>query len=411
MVNSSSTKKKCDSEAREVSVTIPTHHYIIESCEYHHSYHDNIFLSQETSPAQAPPAQVVPAAVGRHEEAVEEEAEEDWDGADDVLQQLMGKQLSIGQRFTHYDFNERYHRVTSVTEWFSDGFKRVINDFHVPSVFKDNFRVTPSKDGTFFTLQTRICPTLLNASDWAEDEFDPSNRDTSTIVSSIRETVNVIAGALGTDFDNQWSEGNEYVLPFVCNPLPHMGIVWQYGDQQLLEYRTANKRSYAKEMLHQQIPILRIIFQSQETQRMSAMKADDVVIFKSPTRNRRSAGLSAPPPPAPSSRSGSRGNGGGGSGAGFGSDGGGGGGGGGGGYEKMSYEESGGGGNRGGRGGGRARAAFTHENSKGVPTTGDDRKRLKVRLPGVTDDSDDTSMKDRKTPWEERGSFDDEISL
>jgi hypothetical protein len=126
VVNSSSTKKKCDSEAREVSVTIPTHHYIIESCEYH-SYHDNIFLSQETSPAQAPPAQVV-----------EEEAEEDWDGADDVLQQLMGKQLSIGQRFTHYDFNKRYHRVTSVTEWFSDGFKRVINDFHVPSVFKDN---------------------------------------------------------------------------------------------------------------------------------------------------------------------------------------------------------------------------------------------------------------------------------
>jgi len=300
VVNSSSTKKKCDSEAREVSVTIPTHHYIIESCEYH-SYHDNIFLSRETLPAQAPPAPVVPAAVGRYEEAVEEEADEDWDGADE-LQQLMGKQLSIGQRFTHYDFSERYHRVTSVTEWFSDGFKRVINDFHVPSVFKDNFRVTPSKDGTFFTLQTRICPTLLNASDRAEDEFDPSNRDTSTIVSSIRETVNVIAGALGTDFDNQWSEGNEYILPFVCNPLPHMGIVWQYGDQQLLEYRTANKRSYAEEMLHQQIPILQIIFQSQETQRMSAMKADDVVIFKSPTRNRRSAGLSAPPPPAPSSR-------------------------------------------------------------------------------------------------------------
>jgi hypothetical protein len=80
----------------------------------------------------------------------------------EVLQQLMGRQLSVGQQFTLYDLNERYHRLTSVTEWFSDGFRRVINDFHVPSIYKDNFRVTPSKNGTFFRLQTRICPTLFN---------------------------------------------------------------------------------------------------------------------------------------------------------------------------------------------------------------------------------------------------------
>ena len=108
------------------------------------------------SPAQALPAQEVPAAASDEEEAImEEEAEEviSPDGVE-VLQQLMGRQLSVGQRFTHYDFSERYHHVTSVTEWFSDGFCRVINDFHVPSMFKDNFCVTPSKNGTFFHLQT-----------------------------------------------------------------------------------------------------------------------------------------------------------------------------------------------------------------------------------------------------------------
>ncbi len=172
------------------------------------------------SPAQALPAQEVPAAAGDEEAIMEEEAEEviSPDGME-VLQQLMGRQLSVGQQFTHYDFTECYHHVTSVTEWFSDGFCRVINEFHVPSMFKDNFYVTPSKNGTFFHLQTRISPTLLNAADRAEQEFDPSNRVTSTILSSIRQTVNVIANALGTDFDNQWSEGNEYALPFVCNPL------------------------------------------------------------------------------------------------------------------------------------------------------------------------------------------------
>ena len=365
-------------------------------------------------PAQALPAQEVPAAASDEEEAImEEEAEEviSPDGIE-VLQQLMGRQLSVGQRFTHYDFSERYHRVTSVTEWFSDGFRRVINDFHVPSMFKDNFRVTPSKNGTFFHLQTRISPTLLNAADRAEQEFDPSNRDTSTILSSIRQTVNVIANALGTDFDNQWSEGNEYALPFVCNPLPHVGIVWQYGDQQLLEYRMARARSYAPETLHQQIPILRVIFQSQETQRMSAMKADDVVIYQSPTRNLRGAGLTAPPPP-PKPFSGG---GGGRYGEGFGGGGGfvGGGRGGGG----VGYDISGGGdddggnhgngegtiirGGRGGRQGAASRAALKNESSKGVATSRGDSKRRRVRIHSAGVDDSDESMEEKKAPWEGR---------
>ena len=92
------------------------------------------------SPAQALPAQEVPAAAGDKEAIMEEEAEEviSPDGVE-VLQQLMGRQLSVGQKFTHYDFTERYHRVTSVMSGFQ-------------MAFAGNFCVTPSKNGTFFHL-------------------------------------------------------------------------------------------------------------------------------------------------------------------------------------------------------------------------------------------------------------------
>ena len=67
--------------------------------------------------------------------------------------------------------------------------------------------------------------------------------------------------------------------------LSHTWGLSQYGDEQFLAYHAARACSYARETLHQQIPILRVIFMSQETQRMSAMKADDIVIFQSPPRN------------------------------------------------------------------------------------------------------------------------------
>jgi hypothetical protein len=236
-----------------------------------------------------------------------------------------------------------------------------------------------------------------------------------TIISSIGQTVNVIANDLGTDFDNQWSEGNKYALPFPCNPLPHVGIVWQYGDQQLPEYRAARASSYPRETLHQQILLLLVIFMSQDTQCMSAMKADDVVILQSPTRNLRGAGLSAPPPPALSispfgggSRS-NQGYGGGGFGGGHG--GGrssfGGGGGGGGGFGCGGGGGSGGFGGGGGGGGGKGVATMVvaagghnhqqgygysrgrgcrratsraglNESSMGVATSTDNNKRCKV---------------------------------
>jgi hypothetical protein len=199
----------------------------------------NFVFSQEPSPAAAPRPAPAPAAAGVARNAVVEEAEvvlplasERIDDVE-VLEELMGRQLSVTGQFTLYDFSKRYHCLSSVTERFYDGHRRVINDFQVPSMFKDNFRVLLSRNKDTFHLPTCINPTLLNAADRAEQEFDPDNRDTLTIVSSIHQTVNVIANDLGTDFDNLWSEGTEYKLPFVCNPLPHVGIVRQFGDPAL----------------------------------------------------------------------------------------------------------------------------------------------------------------------------------
>jgi hypothetical protein len=50
---------------------------------------------------------------------------------------------------------------------------------------------------------------------------------------------------------------------------------------------------------HQQMPILRVTFTSLEVQRVAALRLDDIVIVKSPTRDLMGFGL-APPPPSSS---------------------------------------------------------------------------------------------------------------
>jgi len=171
-------------------------------------------------------------------------------------------------------------------------------DFHVTSQHKDNFRATLTPGGKSFVLQTRVHPTFLNAADRAELEFDLMHGDTSAIIFSIRQTVNVIAQDVGTDFENVWSSGSEYSLPFVCNPNPHFGIVWQNGCPNLFAYRMGRPNLYASDTLHQQIPLLRVTFMSKEEQHTSAVKADDIVIKCSLTRTSR--GFGGAPPPAPS---------------------------------------------------------------------------------------------------------------
>jgi len=185
------------------------------------------FLQERTAPA-AGPALANVAEAEEAEEAIPAQAFGSPPAQDmEVLEELMERQISVGNAFTRYDFNERYHMICHVTEWLQNGHRRVMCDFHVTSQHKDNFRATLTPGGKSFVLQTRVHTTFLNAADRAELEFDPMHGDTSAIISSIRQTVNVIAQDIGTDFENVWSSGSEYSLPFACNPNPHFGRVWQ----------------------------------------------------------------------------------------------------------------------------------------------------------------------------------------
>ena len=44
----------------------------------------------------------------------------------EVLEELMERQMSVGNAFTRYDFNERYHMISHVTEWLQNGHHRVM---------------------------------------------------------------------------------------------------------------------------------------------------------------------------------------------------------------------------------------------------------------------------------------------
>jgi len=55
---------------------------------------------------------------------------------------------------------------------------------------------------------------------------------------------------------------------------------------------------YASDTLHQQIPLLHVTFTSKEEQHTSAVKADDIVIERSPRRTSRGFGGAPPPPPS-----------------------------------------------------------------------------------------------------------------
>ena len=201
-------------------------------------------------------------------------------------------QLSLANAFD--DLEERFVAIMHNTGFFRDGRKRIIADFLVRNVHKDNFRVTVGASGTSFCLQSRLPPSFVDALGRAEQEFDPLDYDTFVITTSIRSTVDLLAYTQGTDFDSMWTNGNDYKLQFACNPNPNVQLIWHSGCEMLMSQRT-RQNSYT-DTIHQQMPVLRVTFTSREMQRVAGVRSDDVVIHHSPTRNIMGAG-SAPPKP------------------------------------------------------------------------------------------------------------------
>jgi hypothetical protein len=136
--------------------------------------------------------------------------------------------------------------------------------------------------GTSFSLQARIPPSFLDITGRIESELDVRNPDTMIVVAAARRASDFLASVHGSDLDNLWTEGEEFPLLFKCLPNPHTQIIWHAGCSILSQERLQNPGVYL-DAAHQQMPILRVTFTSQEAQRMAALRADDIVILTSPS--------------------------------------------------------------------------------------------------------------------------------
>ncbi len=171
--------------------------------------------------------------------------------------------------FNPGDLDEKFLSISYKTGFLSDGRQRAVRDYLVRSTHTNNFLITiPS--ATSFVLKTRVPQLFLDAMGRAVSEFDPNHHDTYVLIAGMRETVDVITEDQGSDFNNMWSNGVQYQLPFKCNPNPNVQLIWLTGCVKLL-----NKRTYergAPDAVHQQMRILRVMFTSQEMQRVAGVR-------------------------------------------------------------------------------------------------------------------------------------------
>ena len=161
-----------------------------------------------------------------------EDEDDDYEELGDLMQMV-----SLGSNhFNPVDLGEKFLSIGYKTGFFSDGRQRAVRDYLVRSTHTDNFLVAMSS-ATSFVLKTRVPQLFLDALGRSGSEFDPNHHDTYVLIAGMRETVDIIAEEQGSDFDNVWSNGVQYQLPFKCNPNPNMQLIWHTGDTKLLAKR------------------------------------------------------------------------------------------------------------------------------------------------------------------------------
>jgi hypothetical protein len=179
---------------------------------------------------------------------------------------MMGAVSLFDRRFILVDLDEKYPKLATLTGYFSNGCKRIVHDFLVQSMHRDNFHVTMSNTISFL-LQTHLPAIFLDAMSRAQHEFDPNHCDTKVLVAGMRTTVDNLTKWHGSDFENVWSSGMTHQLPFKCNPNPNVQLIWHLGCIKLLTKRMHERG--APNAVHQQMPILHVTFTSQEMRRMA----------------------------------------------------------------------------------------------------------------------------------------------
>ena len=94
--------------------------------------------------------------------------------------------------------------------------------------------------GTSFRLQAHIPPSFLDITGRIESKLDVHNPDTMVVVAVARRASDFLARVHGSDFDNLWTEGEEFPLVFKCLPNPHTQIIWHVGLPILGQERLQN---------------------------------------------------------------------------------------------------------------------------------------------------------------------------
>ena len=149
--------------------------------------------------------------------ADEDEAEEEID--------ILISSLAVTESRPELYFCEANLALSYPTGFFADGRKCLIYDILCRPQHRDYYRVVMGLGGTSCRLQARIPPSFLDITGRIESKLDVHNLDTMVVIAAARRASDFLGSVHGSDFDNLWTEGEEFPLAFKGLPNLHTQII------------------------------------------------------------------------------------------------------------------------------------------------------------------------------------------
>jgi hypothetical protein len=197
-----------------------------------------------------------------------------------ILEDKM-KQLSVCESslFVPFNFFQRCIMLSCQTGYHKSGISNVMIVYLVNTARVDNFNAIVSKDGTKLKFQVKIPKMFLDIVARAYTKFDTSYAPTHVIVSALCATTNAIVQAIGPDFDNVWTNGQNDPLSFSCCANPHIQLLWHEGNDKL-RTRLENNNNIGRDTKHQMLAIVRATLKAQVKERMGTVRIEDAVLCR-----------------------------------------------------------------------------------------------------------------------------------
>jgi hypothetical protein len=169
-------------------------------------------------PIHVPPPQAhAPSPAAPTDAVNEEEAEEEID--------ILISSLAITKSRLELYFCKANLAFSYPTGFFADGRKHTIYDILCQPQHRDYYHVMMGLGGTSFRLQARIPPSFLDITGRIESKLDVHNLDTMVVIALARRASDFLGSVHGSDFDNLWTEGEEFPLAFKGLPNLHTQII------------------------------------------------------------------------------------------------------------------------------------------------------------------------------------------